>query len=169
MTVNWNRQNYKGEDPEKHPAVTALRGEFASAVQEVGSSCGEVWVVVLPSDAIGVLTFFRDDPGLHFDFLSDLTAVHWPKRQGAEFDIVYQLYSISHHQRFRVKVKLAEDESTPTATGIWKTADWLEREVYDMFGIRFEGHPDPRRILNPDGFEGYPLRKEFPLLGRVRW
>jgi len=135
----------------------------------VGTSCGEVWAVVAPSESIAVLTFLRDAPEFLFDFLSDLTAVHWPKREGAEFEIIYQLYSISRPNRFRIKVRVAEGESTPTATGVWKTADWLEREAYDMFGIRFEDHPDPRRILNPDNFEGYPLRKEFPLQGRVRW
>ena len=169
MTVNWNRQNYRGENPEEHPAVLALRQEKASAVLEVGTSCGEVWVVIPPEEAVAVLTLLRDDPAMKFDFLSDLTAVHWPERTGAELDVVYQLYSIPHHQRFRVKVRLAEGQSTPTATGIWTTADWLEREVFDMFGIVFEGHPDPRRIINPDGFEGHPLRKEFPLEGRVRW
>lgn len=169
MTVNWNRQNFSGEDPEKHPVVEALRREFAADILGVDSSSGEVWVVISSGAAIKVLTTLRDDPALHFDFLSDLTAVHWPEREGSEFEIVYQLYSISHHMRFRVKVSLAEGESTPTATGIWMAADWLEREVNDMFGIRFEGHPDPRRILNPDTFEGYPLRKEFPVQGRVRW
>jgi len=169
LTVNWNRQNFSGEDPEKHPVVAALRKAYASDILEAAISSGEVWVAVTPAAAKKVLTTLREEPDLHFDFLSDLTAVHWPERKGSEFEVVYQLYSISHHTRFRVKVTLAEGESTPTASGIWMAADWLEREVYDMFGIRFEGHPDPRRILNPDTFEGYPLRKEFPVQGRVRW
>ena len=169
MTANWNRQFFPGDDPEKHPAVEALRRDLASAVLDVKHSCGEVWAVVSPSDAIEALTLLRDDPALNFDFLSDLTAVHWPKRKGAEFELVYQLYSISHRQRFRVKVPLADGQDAATVYGLWQVADWLEREVYDMFGIRFEGHPDQRRILNPDGFEGHPLRKEFPLQGRVRW
>jgi NADH-quinone oxidoreductase subunit C len=169
LTVNWNRQNFGGEDPEKHPAIEVLRRDFASDILESAGSCGEVWAVIKPSAAVKALTMLRDDPALHYDFLSDLTAVHWPERKGSEFEVVYQLYSISHHTRFRVKVPLADGESVPTASGIWMTANWLEREVYDMFGIRFEGHPDLRRILNPDGFEGYPLRKEFPLQGRVRW
>jgi NADH-quinone oxidoreductase subunit C len=169
LTANWNRQIFPGDDPEKHPAVEALRRDFAPAVMEAKQSCGEVWVVVSSSEAIGALTLLRDDPALSFDFLSDLTAVHWPKRKGAEFELVYQLYSISNRQRFRVKVPLADGQDAITVYGIWQVADWLEREVYDMFGIRFEGHPDQRRILNPDGFEGHPLRKEFPLQGRVRW
>ena len=169
MTVNWNRQNFSGDDPEKHPAIETLRRDHSSAILEIGSCSGEVWAVVSPGDAVAVLTLLRDDPSLRYDFLSDLTAVHWPDRQGAEFDVVYQLYSIANRKRFRVKVRLADGESTPTASTIWGAADWLEREVYDMFGIRFDGHQDLRRILNPDHFEGNPLRKEFPLQGRVRW
>ena len=169
MTVNWNRQNFAGEDPEKHPAIEALRRDHASAIREVESSSGEVWAIISPEDAVAILTFLRDDPALQYDYLSDLTAIHWPDRSGAEFDVVYQLYSISNRKRFRVKVRLAEGGSVPTASTIWRAADWLEREVYDMFGIRFDGHQDLRRILNPDHFEGHPLRKEFPLQGRVRW
>ncbi|MDF1535992.1 MAG: NADH-quinone oxidoreductase subunit C [bacterium] len=169
MTVNWNRQNFSGDDPEKHPVVEALRRVYGPAVLEIGTSCGEVWAVVPPDRAIELLTFLRDDPELRFDFLSDVTAVHWPEREGFEFDLVYQLYSIGHRMRFRVKVSLPEGGSAATVCKVWRAADWLEREVYDMFGIRFEGHPDQRRILNPDGFEGHPLRKEFPVGGRVRW
>jgi NADH-quinone oxidoreductase subunit C len=169
LTVNWNRQNFSGDNLEQHSAIAALRREHGPALQEVDSSCGEVWAVTGPTEALDVLNFLRADPGLKYDFLSDLTAVHWPDRHGAEFDVVYQLYSIDKKSRFRVKVRLAEGQSTPSVSSIWKTADWLEREVYDMFGIVFDGHPDPRRIINPDDFEGHPLRKEFPLQGRVRW
>ena len=169
MTINWNRQNFSGDDPEQHPAVVALRKNHGSALIEIGSSCGEVWAVVSPEYAIEVLTALRDDPGLAFDFLTDVTAVHWPERKGAEFSLVYQLYSLGNKMRFRVKIPLAEDQGAETVVGLWTTAQWLEREVYDMFGIRFAGHPDQRRIINPEGFEGHPLRKEFPLKGRVRW
>lgn len=169
MTANWKRQFFPGEDPEKHPAVEALRRDLPTAVLEIKRFGGEVWAVISPAEAIAALTLLKNDPALNFDFLSDLTAVHWPKRQGTEFELVYQLYSISHRQRFRVKVPLADGQDAATVYDLWKAADWLEREVYDMFGIRFEGHPDQRRILNPDGFEGHPLRKEFPLKGRVRW
>lgn len=169
MTVNWNRQNFSGDDPEKHPVVEALRRAHGPAVLKVETSCGEVWAIVSPENAIEVLTFLRDEPEFRFDFLSDITAIHWPDREGAEFDIVYQLYSIDNCMRFRVKVPLPEGGKAATAFSVWRSADWLEREVYDMFGVQFEGHPDPRRILNPDGFEGHPLRKEFPVGGRVRW
>jgi NADH-quinone oxidoreductase subunit C len=169
LTVDWNRQNFSGDDPEQHPAINALRRSHASALIEVGSSCGEVWAVIAPEASIAVLTMLRDEPGLSFDFLADITAVHWPQRKEAEFDLVYQLYSLDNKVRFRIKVPLSPDQEAATVVGIWSTAEWLEREVYDMFGIRFAGHPDQRRILNPEGFEGHPLRKEFPLRGRVTW
>ena len=169
MTIDWNRQNYSGEDPEQHPAVLAVKSSHGSALIEVGSSNGEVWAVVKPDQAVGVLTMLRDDPGLKFDYLSDVTAVHWPGRTNAEFDVVYQLYSMDNKVRFRVKVPLDQDQEADSVVNIWAAAEWLEREVYDMFGIRFAGHPDQRRILNPEGFEGHPLRKEFPVKGRVRW
>ena len=169
MTINWNRQNFSAGEPDQHPAVQAVRQAIPKTILEVDSSCGEVWIVTSPTQIIEVLTFLRDDQAIQFDFLSDLTAIHWPRRKGAEFEVVYQLYSISNRMRFRVKVNLAEGEEIRTACSIWQAADWLEREVYDMFGIHFTDHPDQRRILNPDGFEGYPLRKDFPLAGRVRW
>lgn len=169
MTIDWNRQNFGAEDPEQHPAIQVLRRSHGSALVGVGSSSGEVWVVVAPDHAVEVLTVLRDEPGLAFDYLSDVTAVHWPGRDEAEFDLVYQLYSIDNRTRFRVKVPLGQDQEPMSVVNLWPAAEWLEREVYDMFGIRFAGHPDQRRILNPEGFEGHPLRKEFPLQGRVRW
>ena len=169
MTVNWNRQNFTAGEPEKHPAVQAIRRSFPSAILEVDSSCDEVWIVISPIQLIEVLTFLRDEQAIQYDFLSDVTAIHWPRREGAEFEVVYQLYSIPNRMRFRVKVNLAEGEEIKSSCSVWRAADWLEREVYDMFGIHFTDHPDPRRILNPDAFEGYPLRKDFPLAGRVRW
>ncbi len=169
MTTGWDRQNYQSEDLEQHPAVKALRKDHADAIVEVGSFRGEVTVVVAPDRCVEVLTLLRDDPDLVFDFLSDLTAVHWIDREDAPFDVVYQLYSIENKMRFRIKTRVKDGVEVDTAYGVWRTADWLEREVYDMFGIRFAGHPDQRRILNPDDFEGHPLRKEFPLGGQVRW
>lgn len=169
MTVNWNRQNFGDENPEKHPAVVALRRDFGDAVREAAGSNGEVWAVISADRAMEALGMLRSDPELAFDFLSDLTAVHWPRRKGSEFELVYQLYSIRNRSRFRVKVPLSDGQEAVSACGLWQGADWLEREVYDMFGIRFAGHPDQRRILNPDGFDGHPLRKEFPRQGRVRW
>lgn len=169
MTVNWNRQNFSGEDPEQHPAVIALRKNEGTPLVGVGIFRGEVTVVLSPEHSIEALTLLRDDPGLGFDMLADVTAVHWPERAGAEFDIVYHLYSLASKMRFRVKVPLAEGQEIRSVVKVWTTAGWLEREVFDMFGIHFAGHPDQRRILNPEGFDGHPLRKEFPVQGRVRW
>ncbi len=98
-----------------------------------------------------------------FDYCVDITAVHYPKRE-QQFDIVYILYSFHHNQRIRVKTQLRDGERFRSVTGIWPTANWLEREVYDMFGIVFDGHPDLRRILMPDEWKGHPLRKDYPIL-----
>lgn len=169
MSSSWNRQNFQNEDPEQHPAVKALRRDLADAIVEVGSFRGEVTVVVAPERCIETLTLLRDDPDLIFNFLSDLTAVHWTDREDAPFEVVYNIFSIEKKVRFRVKTRVKDGVDVDTAYGVWRAADYLEREVYDMFGIRFAGHPDPRRILNPDDFEGHPLRKEFPVGGKVKW
>ncbi len=169
MTVGWQRQGIGDSPAERHPAIEALRRDMALAVVEVGSFRGEVWAVVKPDRVRETLLYLRDAAELAFDFLSDVTAVHWPKRPKVPYDVVYNLYSIANRRRFRVKVRVAEGQEVDSATVVWSAAEWLEREIYDMFGIRFAGHPDQRRILNPDGFEGHPLRKDFPLLGRVRW
>ncbi len=98
-----------------------------------------------------------------FDYCVDLTAVHYPKNE-KPFEIVYILYSFPKNERLRVKTTVAEGEEVPTVTDLWPTADWLEREVFDMFGIVFTGHPNLKRILLPDGWKGYPLRKDYPIL-----
>jgi NADH-quinone oxidoreductase subunit C len=98
-----------------------------------------------------------------FDMCTDLTAIHWPERAGQEFDVVVLLYSVPKNRRLRVKVALADGEDCPSVTSIWAGADWMEREVYDMFGIKFGGHPDLRRILLPPDWPGHPLRKEYPI------
>lgn len=98
-----------------------------------------------------------------FDYCVDITAIHYPKRE-KQFDIVWILYSFSRNERIRVKTQIKDGESIPSAESIWPTANWLEREVYDMFGIRFEGHPDLKRILLPEGWQGHPLRKDYDIL-----
>ncbi len=98
-----------------------------------------------------------------FDYCVDITAVHYPKRE-AQFDIVYILYSFHHNERVRIKTQIKDGEHLRTAVTIWETANWLEREVFDMFGIVFDGHPDLKRILMPDGWKGHPLRKDYPIL-----
>jgi NADH-quinone oxidoreductase subunit C len=123
------------------------------------------WTLIVAIDRlIAVLTWLRDAPSARFDFCSDVTAVDWPPR-AERFDVVYTLYSVPYRRRARVKVRVTDGEPVPTATGVWPASNWLEREVYDLFGIRFAGHPDLRRILMPDEWQGHPQRKDYPLEG----
>jgi len=128
---------------------------------------GEVVVTVVRQDIIRVLQFLRDDPECLFSQLIDMTAVDWPVRLPDRFDVVYHLLSMRHNTRIRVKTATDEDTPVPSVTGVFKSAIWAEREVYDMYGVMFEGNPDQRRILTDYGFEGHPLRKDFPLTGFV--
>jgi NADH-quinone oxidoreductase subunit C len=123
------------------------------------------WTVIVPPDRlVEVLTWMRDAPPARFSFCSDVTAVDWPPR-AERFDVVYCLYSVPRRQRARVKTRVAEGQPVPTACGVWPATNWLEREIYDLFGIRFAGHPDLRRILMPDDWQGHPQRKDYPLEG----
>ena len=108
-----------------------------------------------------ILRLLRDEE--QFDYCVDITAVHYPKRE-KQFDVVWILYSFPRNERVRVKTQIADGESLPSAVPIWATANWLEREVFDMFGIKFDGHPDLKRILLPDGWKGFPLRKDYGIL-----
>ncbi|UCF79848.1 MAG: NADH-quinone oxidoreductase subunit C [Candidatus Eiseniibacteriota bacterium] len=141
-----------------------MRERFGEkAVVETHESLGEVTVVLAREALVDAAKLLRDDPELGFDFLSDLCGVDWPGRRD-RFEVVYHLYSIKHTARLRLKVRLTEDDtSLPSVSGIWPTANWHEREAFDMYGIVFLGHPDLRRILNPDDFEGFPFRKDFPI------
>jgi NADH-quinone oxidoreductase subunit C len=129
-------------------------------------SRGEAVVLVPRERGAAALRTLRDHPDLRFDQLMDVTAVDYPGRT-PRFEVVYQLRSLTHGHRLRVKVPVPEDDpSVPTASTLWKSALWAEREAFDMFGIRFTGHPDLRRILMYAEFEGYPLRKDYPLMKR---
>ncbi len=149
-------------------AVARLRERFPEAVAEVVEFRGETTVVVPPARLVPSCLFLRDDPNLRFDFLADLTAVDWPERR-PRFDVVYQLTSLPRRDRLRLKVRVDATEAVPSVTGVWSTADWHEREVFDLFGVRFDGHPNLRRILMPDEWEGHPLRKDFPVEDAPRW
>ena len=127
---------------------------------------GELTIVVGPEDILKVLTVLRDDPQTQFINLTDLCGVDYPARE-KRFDVVYHLLSPRQNQRVRVKVRTAEDDPVPSVSGIFPAADWYEREAYDFYGILFTGHPDLRRILTDYGFEGHPMRKDFPLTGFV--
>ncbi|GJQ57820.1 MAG: NADH-quinone oxidoreductase subunit C [Candidatus Scalindua sp. AMX11] len=145
-----------------------LRIRFPKAVLKVKSFKGEQTIYIDKDSIVAVSQFLRDDEGLDFDFLTDLCGVDTTSLdKGNSYEIVYHLYSIKKNHRVRLKVKISTSNPVvESVTGIWKTADWHEREAYDMFGITFEGHPNLVRILTPDGFEGHPLRKDYPLKGR---
>lgn len=154
-------------DVEEHPSVTALGNEFGDAVLRHEVQAGDEHVVfIAPERNAELLGWLRDDPEHAYDFLADVTAVDYGGDRPLQ--VVYQLWSMEHGRQLRVKAELPLDAlEIESVAPIWRTADWLEREVYDMFGITFRGHPNLRRILMPLNYEeGYPLRKDFPLRGR---
>ena len=131
---------------------------------------GELSITTTAADLIKVLRFLRDDERCEFVSFVDVTAVDWPSRE-RRFDVVYHLLSPKLNARVRVKIEADEDTSIPSAIGVFPGADWFERETYDLYGVVFTGHPDMRRLLTDYGFEGHPLRKDFPVTGfvEVRW
>ncbi len=147
------------------PAFLAtLQAAVPGSVTAVSYFVGD-WTIVVPvAQLLDVARHLRDAPDAAFDCCSDVTATDWPPR-AERFDVVYCLYSTRHRHRIRVKVRAAELQPVPSVTGIWSGANWLEREVFDMFGVNFAGHPDRRRILMPDDWQGYPQRKDYPLEG----
>jgi NADH-quinone oxidoreductase subunit C len=118
-------------------------------------------LVVAPDQLKEIALYSRDDE--KFDWLSDLTAADWPKRE-KRFEVILNMYSIQKNERLRLKASVAENERVPSVQGVWATANWMEREVFDMFGVVFEGHPELKRILMPDGWIGHPLRKDYDIL-----
>lgn len=145
-------------------AVDILKEKYPENVIEVTYSAGEPVVRLGGERFVEIMRVLRDHPELLFDYLSNLTAVHWPER-AKPFEVVYHLFSISKKHRLTLKVDVAEGGETPTACSVWPTVNWHEREVFDLFGVRFTGHPDMTRILMPDEWNGHPLRKDYPLEG----
>ena len=144
--------------------VTALQDAVGDGIEQVSYWVGD-WTVVTARDRLlDVCRFLRDDPRTQPDFCSDVTASDWPPRE-KRFDVVYCLYSTKLRHRLRVKVRVADGEAVPSVADVWPAANWLEREVYDMFGVSFAEHPDHRRILMPDEWQGHPQRKDYPLEG----
>ena len=147
-----------------------IEGWLGDDLVESNIAFGELNVTVPCHKIVETLKFLRDDPMCRFLQLIDLCGVDYPGRK-RRFDVVYHLLSLHNNTRVRVKVGVAENDTCPTVTSVHPCADWFEREAFDMYGIVFEGHPDLRRILTDYGFEGYPLRKDFPVTGftEVRW
>jgi NADH/F420H2 dehydrogenase subunit C len=144
--------------------ITSLQAALPDAVTQVSYWVGD-WSLIVPAGRLlEVARFLRDTPSARFDFCSDVTASDWPPR-AQRFDVVYCLYSTLHRQRVRLKVRAAEADPVPSVTPLWPAANWLEREVYDMFGVNFVGHPDRRRMLMPEDWQGHPQRKDYPLEG----
>lgn len=149
--------------------INVLAAHVAARFGEKISSAiafGELTLNCEASDVIDVLTFLRNDPDCRFVSFTDITAADYPERE-RRFDVVYHLLSPYKNARIRVKVQVGEGDDVPTAIPVFKAADWFEREVFDLFGIMFSGHPDMRRILTDYGFQGHPLRKDFPTTGYV--
>jgi len=148
--------------------LARLRERAGNGVLETHDFRGDSTAVVTRESILDLLTFCRDDAALEFDLLVDITAVDnlkFPGREdGPRFEVVYHLYSTVQNHRVRLKVRVEEDDAhVPTASVLWPIANWLEREVWDMFGVRFDGHPDLRRLLLYEEFIGHPLRKDYPI------
>ena len=155
-----------GAPPSDHPSVAALEARFGSAIQRHRVSAGDQTVVwIEPTRNVEILGWLKDDPSQQYDMMSDVTGVDYGK--GA-VDVVYQMFSTVHKRALRVRCELPYDAlEIGSVVHLWRGVNWLEREVYDLFGVAFRGHPDLRRILMPSDYaEGHPLRKDFPLRGR---
>ena len=137
------------------------RARFGDSIREATLDRKQAILVVARERLVEIAQYSRDDE--QFNFLTDLTAVDWPKRE-KRFDVVLNLYSFLKNERLRLKVHAAESEPVSSVTGVWPVANWLEREAFDMFGIVFEGHPGLKRILLPDEWQGHPLRKDYDIL-----
>jgi len=140
----------------------ALQEKFPEAVAGTGCFRDQHWVELRVDHLVEVCRWLRDDPASDYDCLLDVTAVHWPD-DPQPIEMVYHLYSFSRNDRLRLKARAGDGDPVPTLSSVWPAANWNERETYDMFGIRFEAHPDLRRILMPDDYTDFPLRKELPL------
>lgn len=146
-----------------HALVKTLKVKWVDEVVEAWEFLGQLSVRIERTSVWHVCEFLRDDPENGFNYLTDLTCVHLPERAAAPFDLIYNLYSIERNVRVRLKVAVDDAEGAQSVTGVWPAANWMEREVYDLFGVPFSNHPDLRRLLLPADWEGHPLRKDYPL------
>lgn len=150
---------------EANAFIDRVKGKFGASILRAETFRGETTLVVEKDRLVEVLEFLKHDQDLSYDYLTDICGVDYTPRK-PRFEVVYHLCSTKYDRRLRVKVPLEEDDSVRSIESIWKAANWYERETYDMLGIRFENHPDLRRILTWEGFEGHPLRRDFPVKGK---
>ena len=160
--VKKKEEGPKPVEASNHPLFRKLRDKFGGAALEATEFLGQLSIRIQPALIVDVCGALKSDSQTPFNYLSDLTCVHYPDRKEAPFEVVYNLYSISKNERVRLKAAV-NGEGIDSVTSVWPSADWLEREVYDLFGIVFHNHPDLRRILLPPDWEGHPLRKDYPL------
>jgi NADH-quinone oxidoreductase subunit C len=150
---------------EETKILDLLRQKFPGEVKDISMSLGDEVVIIDKKALLSLVTYLKDKPW-EYNMLLDLSCVDY-LGEDPRFEMVYHLFSLPRNKRLRIKARLAEDDlRISSLTGLWKNANWLEREVFDMFGVNFEGHPDLRRIFMYDCFEGYPLRKDYPLRKR---
>ena len=159
--VKKKEEGPKPTDAAEHALVKKLKAKFGEAIGDASEFIGQLSVYVDGQRIVEVCDFLKSDAETSFNYLSDLTCVHYPDRRSEPFEIVYNLFAIEANERVRLKVRTKE--SVDSVTGVWPSANWLEREVFDLFGVRFNNHPDLRRLLLPPDWEGHPLRKDFPL------
>ena len=144
--------------------IDKINSQYKGAILDSHDFRGDQTITVQKNVLIELFKFLRDDSDLYFKFLMDLTAVDYLNRKDNRFEVVYHFYSLKHNHRLRVKVPVREDDCTiDSVSSLWKTANWYEREVWDLYGIKFNGHPDMRRILLYEEFKGHPLRKDYPI------
>jgi NADH-quinone oxidoreductase subunit C len=146
--------------PWDSPMIAKLKGNYGSGIEAL-TYAGQNYMVVDRSLIPEILQVLRNEE--QFDYCVDITALHYPARE-KQFDVIWVLYSFPRNERIRVKTQILDGATLPSSVPIWTGANWLEREVYDMFGIKFDGHPDMKRILLPDGWKGHPLRKDYSIL-----
>ena len=145
--------------------ISKLTEKYNDQITEMTKFRNEITVCIRPDKLIEILQYLRDENALGYNFLADLTAVD-KYQESPRFEIVYHLRSLKYNFFIRIKTSIQDNQKIPSVSSLWQTADWLEREVYDLFGIEFENHPDLRRILTPNHWEDHPLRKDYPLTGK---
>jgi NADH-quinone oxidoreductase subunit C len=158
--VKKKEEGPKPTDASNHPLVVKLKAKFGDAIGDASEFVNQLSIFVLAENIVEVCDFLRLDDQIPFDYLSDLTCVHYPSNKDRPFEVVYNLFSISANERVRLKVKVGETSGIDTVTSVWPAANWMEREVFDLFGVRFHGHPDLRRLLLPEDWIGHPMRKD---------